>query len=126
MEQAHLADVLAGATHRDQALVGGAERLDDLDLTIDHNIEAIAVLALVEEDGARWDRAWAQRLGQVPQLVVRKRGEQRNLADQRFVGDLVERRAVNKTQATRLERVDSISPFGSGAAGGANFTVVAA
>ena len=71
VEQAHLADELTGPPDAQQALVGGAERLDDFELAVEDDVEAVAIVAFAKKDAMRRNLASPQARGQMLELVAR-------------------------------------------------------
>ena len=82
VEQAHLAEEVTGAAHGQQALVGGAQRLEDLNLAVNDDVETGTRLAFPEKERAGRDLDPAQDFCKELGLGAAQRGKERDLPDE--------------------------------------------
>jgi hypothetical protein len=109
IEQAHFADETTGLAHAEQALVGRAQLLHDLNQPVHQNEEAVCVVAFMEQHLARRHLQLPQARGEVADFGRRQRRKQRHLVEIHFP------HAVPSGSLTLSPELgpNSISPAGS-------------
>jgi hypothetical protein len=84
LEEAHLSEKVAGMPDGEKALVGSAQGLDDLDLAVEDEEEAVAGVAFTEEKSVGRCLGLVQQVGQEADLSAVQPGKERDLANQQY------------------------------------------